>query len=188
MKVGESNWLPQKNYFQKTQPYLSQDSVFICLFESVPKKIRPLICYSDFISLEVSLYLYTSIIQSCLEFLCYTWTGTPSCHLDILEKLQKKVSWTVGPIFVASFESFASCQNVVKLIIYAKSSILDIWLSSEYVPASFFPQTFYILLGKGASQGKKWKNCGINFCKCLVKLCWTDYHFYQKKYLYNLFK
>ena len=42
-----------------------------------------------------------------------------------------------------------------------KKPILDVWLSSEYVSASFFPETLYILLEKGVSRGKKlgeWRN------------------------------
>ena len=42
-----------------------------------------------------------------------------------------------------------------------KKPILDVWLSSEYVSASFFPETLYILLEKGVSRAKKlgeWRN------------------------------
>ena len=37
----------------------------------------------------------------------------------------------------------------------AKNSILDARLGSEYVSASFFPGTFYIILAKEVSPGKK---------------------------------
>ena len=35
-------------------------------------------------------------------------------------------------------------------------------------------------------RGKNQENLGINFCKCLVKHCRTNYHFYQKNSLYDL--
>ena len=68
-------------------------------------------------------------------------------------------------------------------IISAKSSNLAFRLDSEYVTASFFLGTFYILLKKEVSQEKNWENKGMNFCKYLVKLHRTNYCFYQKEVL-----
>ena len=56
----------------------------------------------------------------------------------------------------------------------------------EYLPASFFPGIFYVLLGNEVSQEICWENLGMNFCKCMVKLRRTNYYFYQKKSLYSL--
>ena len=35
------------------------------------------------------------------------------------------------------------------------SSILDVWVGSEYISVSFFPTIFYVLLGKLSFAGKK---------------------------------
>ena len=43
------------------------------------------------------------------------------------------------------------------LTISAKSSILDVWMGSECVSASFFPRTFWVLLGKEVSQERCWE-------------------------------
>ena len=51
---------------------------------------------------------------------------------------------------------FAQIVNSLKSLFMQKVLCLtDVWLSSEYVSASFFPKTLYMLLGKGASWGKK---------------------------------
>ena len=68
------------------------------------------------------------------------------------------------------------------LTISAKSSVLVVQVNSEYVSASNFPGTWYILLGKEVLE-----NQGANFDKCLVRLCGTKYCFYQEKSFYNLF-
>ena len=67
------------------------------------------------LSPEVALYLYKSTIQPCTEYCCYVWAGAPSCYLELLDKLQKWKSRTVGPSLVASLEPLAHCQNVASL-------------------------------------------------------------------------
>ena len=42
-----------------------------------------------FFSPEVALYLYKSIIRSCMEYCCTLFAGASSCHMELLEKLQK---------------------------------------------------------------------------------------------------
>ena len=48
------------------------------------KKISPL-------SPEVALYLYL------MEYCCHVWAGTPSCYLELLDKLEKRICRTIGP-------------------------------------------------------------------------------------------
>ena len=57
-----------------------------------------------FLSLEVALYFHKSIIQSCLEYCCHIRTGAPTCHLDMLDKLQKLICRTAGPSLIACLE------------------------------------------------------------------------------------
>ena len=39
-----------------------------------------------------------------MEFCCYICAGAPSCSLELLDKLQKRICRTVGPLLAASLE------------------------------------------------------------------------------------
>ena len=68
-----------------------------------------------FLSPEVALYLYKSTIMPCIQYGCHVRAGASSCHLELLDKLQKQICRTVGPSLVTSLEPLALCQNVVSL-------------------------------------------------------------------------
>ena len=53
---------------------------------------------------EVALYLYKSTICPCMEYCCHVWAGAPSCYLELLDKLQKRIRRTFGPPLAASLE------------------------------------------------------------------------------------
>ena len=76
----------------------------ISIAKTASKKIGALICSMKFLSPEVALYLYKSIIRPCMEYCCHVWDGAPSCYLELLNKLQKRICRTVGPSLAASFE------------------------------------------------------------------------------------
>ena len=65
-----------------------------------------------FLSPEVALYLYKSTILPCMEYCCHFWAGTPSCYLDLLNKLQNQTRRTVGPSLAASLEFLAHRWDV----------------------------------------------------------------------------
>ena len=44
-----------------------------------------------------------------------SWTSAPSCFLELLDKLQKRICRTVGPSLAVSLEPLAHRQNVVSL-------------------------------------------------------------------------
>ena len=52
-----------------------------------------------FLFSEVALYLYKFTIESCKEYCYHVWVGAPSFFLELLDKLQKRIYWTVGPSF-----------------------------------------------------------------------------------------
>ena len=69
---------------------LDWGSSIISIAKTVSKKIGALIYSMKIFSPEVSLYLYKSTIQPCMECCCHVWAvGTLSCYLDLLDKLQK---------------------------------------------------------------------------------------------------
>ena len=71
-----------------------------------------------FLSPEVTLYLYKSTICSCIEYCYHVWAGDPSCYLELLDKLQKRICSTVGSSFAASLEPLGHCQNVASLSLF----------------------------------------------------------------------
>ena len=71
-----------------------------------------------FLSLGVALYLYNSTIQPCIEYCCHIWAGIPSCYLELLNKLQKRICKTVGPSLVASLEPLLHRRKIASLRLF----------------------------------------------------------------------
>ena len=67
---------------------------------------------------EVALYLYKSTIRPCMEYCCHVWAGAPSCYLDLLDKLQKRICRIVGPSLAGSLEPLAHRRNVASLSLF----------------------------------------------------------------------
>ena len=57
--------------------------------KTASKKIEALIRTMEFLSPEVALYLYKSIIRPCMEHCCHVWVGAPGCYFELLDKLKK---------------------------------------------------------------------------------------------------
>ena len=50
-----------------------------------------------------------------MEYYCHVWAGAPSCYLELLDKLQKRICRTVGLSLTASVEPLAHRRNVASL-------------------------------------------------------------------------
>ena len=87
---------------------LNWGSYIIFFAKTASKKIGTLICCLKFLSHEVSLYLYKSTICPCVEYCCHVWADAPSCYLELLDKLQKRICRTVGPSLATSLEPLHS--------------------------------------------------------------------------------
>ena len=74
------------------------------LLKTASMKIGALIHFVKFLSREVALYLYKSTIRTCMEYCCHIWDGAPSCYLELLDNLQKRMCRTVGPSCAASLK------------------------------------------------------------------------------------
>ena len=92
---------------------LDWGSYIISIAKTASKKIGALIRSMKFLSPEVALYLYKSTIRPCMEYCCHVWAGAPSCYLDLLDKLQKRI-----------------CRIVLHLLL-----LLNPWLIIEMWPA-----------------------------------------------------
>ena len=55
-----------------------------------------------------------------MGYCCHVWAGTPSCYLELIDKLQKRICRTVGPSLVASIEPLSHRQYVASLILVHK--------------------------------------------------------------------
>ena len=71
-----------------------------------------------FLSPEVALYLYKSTLQPCMEYCCHVSAGAPSCYLELLDKLQKRICRTAGPSLGACLEPLAHRRNVTSLSLF----------------------------------------------------------------------
>ena len=99
------------------------------------KKIGVLICSMKFLSSAVALYLYKSTIRPCMEYCCQVWAGAPSCYLELLDKLQKRICRIVGPLLAASLEPLAHRRNETSLSLFYRYYFGR--CSSELVPLPF---------------------------------------------------
>ena len=97
---------------------LDWGSYIISIAKTASKKIGALIRSMKFLSPEVALYLYKSTIRPCMEYCCHVWAGAPSCYLDLLDKLQKRICRIVGPSLAASLEPLVHRRNVASLSLF----------------------------------------------------------------------
>ena len=97
---------------------LDWGSYIISIAKTASKNIGALIRSVKFLSPEVALYLYKSTIRPCIEYCCHVWAGAPSCYLDLLYKLQKRICRIVGSSLAASLEPLAHRRNVASLSLF----------------------------------------------------------------------
>ena len=104
----------QLTFFSK----LDWGSYIMSIAKTAFKKIGALIYSRKFLSHEVALFLYRSTICPCMEYCCDVRAGAPSCHLELLDKLQKRICRTVGLSLAASLEPLAYRRNVASLTFF----------------------------------------------------------------------
>ena len=97
---------------------LDWGSYIVSIAKTASKKIGALIRSMKFLSPEFALYLYKSTTWPCMEYCCHVWAGAPSCYLELLDKLQKRICRTVGPSLAASLQPFTHSENVASLSLF----------------------------------------------------------------------
>ena len=90
----------------------------VSIAKTASKKVEALIRSMKFLSPEVALYLYKSTIRPWMEYCCHVWAGDPSCYLELLDKLQKRIYRTIGPSLAAFLEPLAHRRNVASLSLF----------------------------------------------------------------------
>ena len=93
-------------------------SYMISISKTASKKIGALIRSKEFLSPEIALYLCKSTICPYMEYCCHVWAGAPSCYLELLDKLQKRICRTVAPSLAVSLEPLAHLQNVASISLF----------------------------------------------------------------------
>ena len=87
--------LEEKSFFKMPEltfsSKLNWGSYVVSIANTASKNIGALIRSITFLSPEVALHLYKSIIRSCIEYCCHTWASAPSCYLELLDKLEKQI-------------------------------------------------------------------------------------------------
>ena len=81
---------------------------------------------------EVAIYLCKSTILPCMTYCCHVWAGTPSCYLELLHKLQKRICRIVGPSLAASLKPFSRHRHVASLSLSIGITLVDVlqnWLN-----------------------------------------------------------
>ena len=97
---------------------LDWSSYIISIAKTACKKIGALILSMKFLSLEVALYLCKSTIRPCMEYCCDVCAGAPSCYLELLDKLQKRICRFVGPSLAAFLEPLVHRRNAASLSLF----------------------------------------------------------------------
>ena len=101
---------------------LDWGSYIISIAKTPSNKIGALILSMKFLSPEIALYLYKSTIHPRMECYFHIWAVAPSCYLELLDKLQKRICRTLGPSLAASLEllPLADRRHVASLRLFYK--------------------------------------------------------------------
>ena len=76
---------------------LDWDSYIVFITKTASKKVDSFYKVSFSWACFVSVQIYICL---CMEYCCHVWAGTPSCYLELLDKLQKQICRTIGPSLV----------------------------------------------------------------------------------------
>ena len=92
------------------------------LLKLPPRKLEPWFdLWSFFLLRFLCISINLPIGWPCIEYCCHVWADMPSCYLEFLDKLQKRICRTVvGPSVAASLEPLAHCQNVASLSFFCR--------------------------------------------------------------------
>ena len=64
-----------------------------------------------------------------MEYCRHVWAGAPSCYLELLDKLHKRVCRTVGLSLAASLEPLAHRRDVARSSLSIGITLVDVHLN-----------------------------------------------------------
>ena len=97
---------------------LDWGSYIISIAKTTSKKIGALIRSMKLLSPEVALCLYKSTLRPCMEYCCHVCAVVPSCYLELLDKLQKRICSIVGPSLADSLQPLGHRRDVASLSLF----------------------------------------------------------------------
>ena len=107
---------------------LDWESYIISIAKTTSKKIRALIRSMKILSPEVAQYLFRSTICPCMEYCSHVWAGAPSCYLELIDKLRKRICRTVGASLFTSLESWLIVE-MLRRVFSIRISLVDVHLN-----------------------------------------------------------
>ena len=96
---------------------LDQVLTLFLLLNLSSRKLEPWFVLWSFFLLRL-ICISKTTIQLFTEYSCHIWAGAPSCDLELLDKLQKQICWTVGPSLAASLEPLAHHRIAASLSLF----------------------------------------------------------------------
>ena len=79
-----------------------------------------------------------------MEYCCHVWAGAPSCYLELLDKLQKRICKTVS--LAVSLEPLAHNRTVVSLSLFYRYYFARCSLDlAQLVPLPFLDVVYLLL-------------------------------------------
>ena len=95
-----------------------------------------------------------------MEYCCHVWAGAPSCHLELLEKLQKRICRIVGLSLPASREPLAYRRNVASLSLFYRYYFGRCYSEpAQLVPLPFSP-------GSSTRYSDRLHDFSVNIPRC----------------------
>ena len=156
--------LEEKSYFKMLgltfSSKLDWGSYIVSIAKTASKKIGALIRSMKFLSPEVVLYLYKSNIWPCMEYCCHVRAGAPSCYLELLDKLQKRICRTFGLALAASLEPLAHRWNVASLSLFYRYYFVK--CSSELTQLVPLPYSW----GRSTRYSDRLHDFSVNIPRC----------------------
>lgn len=81
-------------------------------------KVGTLYRARNYLSPECILHLYKSLIRPCMEYCCHIWAGAPVTLLNLLDRIQRRVSNIIGPNLSSKLQTLAHRRNVASLSLF----------------------------------------------------------------------
>ena len=133
---------------------LDRGSCIISIAKTTSKKIGALIRSRELLSPEIALYIFKSIIRSCMGYCRHFWVAPLSYYLKLLDKLQKRICKTVHPSLPASLEPLVHCRNGASFSLFLAIIPVDVHLNWSYwLHFLIFERSLLVILKSQISLG-----------------------------------
>ena len=88
--------------------------------KSAAQKVGSLYRARAYLTPESILYLYKASIRPCMEYCCHLWAGAPAHLLNLLDRIQNRVSNMIGPQLSLKLQPLSHRRDVASLSLFYK--------------------------------------------------------------------